>query len=161
MDTFKDAIQDALKADITALTTSTLTTDECKDLLVTIGSDDDDLNAPDDLFHDLSKPRISKAQAVRLIDKMHSQIITANGLPELDKDYRGIIEENLRNQWPLSSVLNGKRHGSNRYSKIPVHRSARGKTCRVMFNEVEVINWFDLNIRPELLLKSTHAKKAA
>ena len=152
MDTFKDAVTAAIKADITTLTTTAKFTP--------IGNYDD-LNGPDDLLHDLSKPRISKAQAVRLIDKMHSAIITANGLPELDKDYRGIIEENLRNQWPPSSVLNGKRHGSNRYSKIPCHRSPRGGNCRVMFNEVEVIDWFDLNIRPELLLKSTHAKKAA
>ncbi len=99
MDTFKDAVTAAIKADITTLTTTAKFTP--------IGNYDD-LNGPDDLLHDLSKPRISKAQAVRLIDKMHSAIITANGLPELDKDYRGIIEENLRNQWPPSSVLNGK-----------------------------------------------------
>jgi hypothetical protein len=161
MDTFKDAIQDALKADITALTTSTPTTDEfitiSESLLVTIS---DDVNAQDDLFYDLSKPRISKAQAVRLIDKMHAAIITANGLPDLDKDYRGSLEENIRANWTPDAIARGRHRGSNRYSKIPVHRSPRGKNCHVTFNETDVMEWFDLNIKPELLLKSTHAKAA-
>jgi hypothetical protein len=159
MDTFKNTVTTAIKADITALTTTAELIDISESLLVTISSDDD-VNEPDDLLHDLSKPRISKAQAVRLIDRMHSSIITANSLPELDRDYRGVIEENLRNQWPPSSVLNGKRHGSNRYSKIPCHRSAIGKNCRIKFDETDVITWFDLNIKPELLLKSTHTKAA-
>ena len=118
-----------------------------------------DLEDEDEDFDLLCSSRpyvLSKAQAVRLIDSLHQAVIKANGLPDLDRDYRGLVEEMIREQWTSDAITRGRKRGSRKYGCLPCHRSPRGKNCRVLFSRLDVIEWFQAHIEPELLLKSTH-----
>lgn len=109
--------------------------------------EDDDLPA---------SPPLSKAQTVRLCDRLHQAVITAYGLPDIDIDYRGLIEESIREKWTPDAIKRGRRRGSAKHGQIPCLRQKMGGNCRIWFHEVEVIEWFEANIEPILLLKSTH-----
>ena len=110
--------------------------------------DDDDLKA--------NPFNLSKAQAIRLIDRMHQAIITANLFPDLDIDYRGLVEEAIREEWTEDAIRRGMKRGSRKYGVIPCLRSPRGKNCRVFFRELDVIEWFEAHIEPMLLTKAIH-----
>jgi hypothetical protein len=107
---------------------------------------------------DFPAPKIlSIAQAARLCDRMHNAFIVANALPDLEIDYRGLINESVRAQWPKSAVTKGIPRGSRKYGLIPSYREPRGGNCRIWFYENEVIEWYEAQVMPKLSLKSTHA----
>ncbi|UOA08121.1 hypothetical protein [Methylobacter sp. S3L5C] len=111
----------------------------------------------DDLFP--SNPyNLTIAQAVRLIDRLHSAVIDSNGLTDIDTDYRGMLQEIIRFDWTPDAIKRGVKRGSRiKHGYLNCKRSPRGKNCRILFREQEVIEWFEANIKPELLARSTHA----
>ncbi|PPD44900.1 MAG: hypothetical protein CTY16_11090 [Methylobacter sp.] len=116
---------------------------------VSLEDEDDDIFPPNPY-------NLSKAQAIRLIDRLHQAVIKANGLPDLDLDYRGMVEESIREPWTEAAIKRGMRRGSRKYGTIPCLRSPRGKNCRVFFRELEVIEWFETNVKPILEKSATH-----
>ncbi|WP_262964414.1 hypothetical protein [Methylobacter psychrophilus] len=117
------------------------------------------LNLPiveDDLF--TAKPyNLSKANCVRLIERLHQAVLTANALPDQDRDYRGLVDEMIREQWTPAAIARGFKRGSRKFGALPCHRSPRGKSFAISFNEGDVIAWFETNIEPVLMLAITHA----
>jgi len=134
-------------------TTTTTAAAPAPATIATISIEPDD----DDIFPLQPNPfNLSKSQAIRLIDRLHQAFIKANGLLDLDIDYRGLVEENIREQWTEDAINRGVKRGSRKYGIIPCLRSARGKNCRVFFRESEVVEWFEVNVKPILMKKSTH-----
>lgn len=89
---------------------------------------------------------LSKAQAVRHLDRAFANYVTSVGLPDLiDKapDFRTLIDENVRTEFPPSATATGGHRGNRRlYGAIPHLRQSRGKNFALFFRESDLNNWF-------------------
>jgi hypothetical protein len=120
--------------------------------LHTATSDDDDF---DDLLPTPEPYALTKAQAVRLLDRLYLNYITTNGLPDQAPDFRTLIDENVRSVHPPSAVKAGIKRGNRaKYGLIPHYRQQRGKNARLFFREPDLIDWFNLHFAPKLTAKA-------
>ena len=97
---------------------------------------------------------LTKAQAVRHLDKRFANYVTASGLPHLvDKapDFRTLVDENVRDEFPPSATAIGKRRGNRiMYGSIPHLRQSRGKNSVLFFRTTDLDSWFDARYLPAI-----------
>jgi len=97
---------------------------------------------------------LTKAQAVRHLDRRFASYVTANGLPHLVNkapDFRTLIDENIRDEFPPSATAAGKRRGNrNLYGAIPHLRQSRGKNSALFFRLTDLDIWFDSRYLPAI-----------
>jgi len=88
-------------------------------------------------------PFLKKAQAVRLLDKLLTEYIAAHGLKDVDVDFRTLIDENVRQPLPISSIKSGVGRGNRKkYGVLKHFRSAPANGNRVLFYKNDVVDWF-------------------
>lgn len=103
--------------------------------------DDDDF---DDLFPTPEPYALTKAQAVRLLDRVYASYIATNGLADEAPDFRTLIDENVRAVMPPSAIKRGWGRGNRaKYGAINHYREQRGKNVRLFFRESDLIDWFN------------------
>ncbi len=97
---------------------------------------------------------LTKAQAVRHLDRRFASYVTANGLPHLVSqapDFRTLIDENVRDEFPPSATANGVRRGNRvMYGAIPHLRQSRGKNSALFFRSTDLDSWFDARYLPAI-----------
>jgi hypothetical protein len=114
--------------------------------LPTAINDDDDFG---DLFPTPEPYALTKAQAVRLLDRLYLDHITSNGIPDEAPDFRGLIDENVRAVMPPSAIKRGWGRGNRiKYGLINHYREQRGKNVRLFFRESDLIDWFNIHYAP-------------
>ena len=108
------------------------------------------INDDDDLDLLPTEPLLTKAQAARYLDKKFVEYVTANGVPELINlapDFRTLIDENVRDDAPPSSIDadgNFHRRGNKaKWGAIPFSRSPRGGNDRLFFRRFDLDEWFN------------------
>jgi hypothetical protein len=121
---------------------------------VIIENDDDFLTIPGLAPNPFN---LTKAQAVRHLDSLFVNYVTANALPELiakAPDFRTLIDENIRDEFPPSATLKGLRRGNRcKYSTIPHKRLAIGKNCKILFRVSDLDDWFAIHFLPAIAKK--------
>jgi hypothetical protein len=109
----------------------------------------------DDLIPTPQPFNLTKAQAVRLLDRLYLTFINANGLDDKSPDFRTLIDENVRATHPPSAVKAGKIRGNTRKWGCTPHISQpRGSNNSLFFRESDLIDWFNLRYVPVLIKAS-------
>jgi hypothetical protein len=106
----------------------------------------------DDLMPTPEPYALTKAQAVRLLDRLYIDFIVANGLVDDAPDFRTLIDENVRAVMPPSGIKRGWGRGNRtKYGTINHYREQRGKNVRLFFRESDLIDWFNIRYVPSIL----------
>ena len=93
-----------------------------------------------------SRYTLSKAQAICLLYRLHQASIAKHTVPDTAISWHWLLEENIRDEAPNGSFHEDgsfKRRGNRgKWGALPSYRSHRGGSCRVFFNEQDIIEWY-------------------
>jgi hypothetical protein len=118
--------------------------------LHTAPNDDDDFG---DLLPTPEPFKLTKAQAVRLLDRLYLNYITTNGLADEAPDFRTLVDENVRAVHPPCAIKTGKKRGNRiKYGLINHYRQQRGENVRLFFRESDLIDWFNIHYVPLIVM---------
>lgn len=96
----------------------------------------------------------TKAQAVRHLDRRFANYVTSVGLPNLidnAPDFRTLIDENIREEFPPSAIAVGRKRGNRvKYGAIPHKRVPIGKNSKILFRKSDLDFWFDSHLLPAI-----------
>jgi hypothetical protein len=102
---------------------------------------------------------LTKAQAVRSLDRKFIEYLTLNAAPHLANkapDFRTLIDENIRTQDTTDSSGNYKRRGNRiKWGQIPHLRQSRGGNFALFFRESDLAEWFNDTYAP-IISKTLH-----